>query len=156
MIVVSNTSPIIILYYAECLDILQKFFGIVYLPPAVDQELTINSQDHELRQAVGQASFLEKRTLAQPIRGLKHKLDLGEIEAISLALEMAADLLILDDKRAQKEAALLSIPYVSSFALLVRAHQKAILKDLNLTLNKLEQHQIFVSQELKDFLDFLQ
>jgi len=58
----------------------------------------------------------------------------------------------LDDKRAQKEAALLSIPYVSSFALLVKAQQKGLLTDFELTLNKLEKRQIFVSKELKDFL----
>lgn len=155
MIVVSNTSPIIILYYAECLDILQKFFSTVYLPPAVNHELTINSHDHELRRAVKQAPFLEVRILTRPIQELKHKLDLGEIEAISLAQEMAADLLILDDKCAQKEAALLSIPFVSSFALLVKAHQKRLIADLDLTLNKLEDHGIFVSKELKNFSDIL-
>jgi len=152
MIVVSDTSPITILYYSECLDILQKFFGTVYLPPAVEQELSINSQDHKLRQVIKQASFLEARALTRPMRELKHRLDLGEIEAISLALKMTADLLILDDKRAQKEAALISIPYVSSFALLVSSHQKGLVADLDQTLHKLEQRQIFLSKELKDFL----
>lgn len=115
MIVVSDTSPITILYYSECLDILQKFFGTVYLPPAVEQELSINSQDHKLRQVIKQASFLEARALTRPMRELKHRLDLGEIEAISLALEMTADLLIWMTNAHKKRRH--SFPYLMSLLL---------------------------------------
>jgi len=45
VIVVSNTSPIIILYYAQRLDILEKLFNTIYIPPAVFNELTLHAKD---------------------------------------------------------------------------------------------------------------
>ena len=73
-----------------------------------------------------------------------NKLDLGEIEALTLAQHMKADLLTLDDKRAQKEAKLLSIPYVSSFALLTKAYQKGFISNIQQTLKQLEKNYIFL------------
>jgi predicted nucleic acid-binding protein len=72
-----------------------------------------------------------------------------------LAQPLNADLLILDDKRAQKEADLLTIPYVSSFALLVKTHQKGFVSDLQQALDQLEEQQIFLNKELKDFSTLL-
>ena len=155
MIVVSNTSPIIILYYAKLLEILEKLFGAVYIPPAVFDELTVHASNEQLRATIKNCPFIKLKSLDIPIPDLHHKLDKGEIEALTLAKQLTADLLILDDKRAQKEADSLTIPYVSSFALLIKAHQKGFVSDLQQTLHQLEEHQIFLNKELKDFLGLL-
>lgn len=42
MIVVSDTTPIISLMKAGQLELLQKLFGVVYIPVAVYRELTEN------------------------------------------------------------------------------------------------------------------
>jgi predicted nucleic acid-binding protein len=40
VVVVSDTSPIIVLHKAELLNILRQLFKIIYIPPAVFSELT--------------------------------------------------------------------------------------------------------------------
>jgi uncharacterized protein len=86
---------------------------------------------------------------------LEHKLDLGEIESIKLAKQMNCDILLLDDKRTQKEAAIQSIPYVSSFALLIKAGQMGIITNIDKSLELLKKHNIFPNKELKEFISFL-
>ncbi len=152
MIVVSNTSPIIIFYYADILAILEQLFGTVYIPPAVFDELTVHASNEQLRSTIKKCPFIKIKSLEIPIPELQHKLDVGEIEALTLAKQFPADLLILDDKRAQKEADILAIPYVSSFALVVKAYQKGLVADLQQALHQLEEQQIFLNKELKDFL----
>jgi len=155
LIVVSNTSPIIILFYAQHLDIFHKLFGTIYIPPAVYHELTIRSAKNQICSTLKNCHFIKVKSLEKTQLKIEHKLDLGEIEAITLAKQMNSDFLILDDKRAQKEAALQSIPFVSSFALLLKASQKGIIADINDTLDLLKEHHIFLSKDLKQFLDFL-
>ena len=49
---------------------------------------------------------------------LGHRLDRGEIEAIVLASSLNADYLLLDDKRAQKEAHERGLVVIPTFAIL--------------------------------------
>ena len=85
MNVVSNTSPIIILDYAQHLDILHKFFGTIYIPPAVYHELTFRSADEQNRSILKNCHFIKIKSLDKTQLKIEHKLSLGEIEAITLA-----------------------------------------------------------------------
>ena len=155
MIVVSNTSPIIILYFAQKLNVLNELFEVTYIPPAVFDELTCKSAKEQLRSTIAKCPFIKVESIGEVEIKIEHKLDLGEIESVKLAKKMNCDLLLLDDKCAQKEAILHSIPYVSSFALLIKAEQKGLITDINETLEILKKHDIFPNKELKDFIDFL-
>ena len=155
MIVVSNTSPIIILFYAQKLNILHELFKTVRIPPAVFFELTSQSSSEQLRSTIKKCPYIIVESLDDVELNLEHKLDIGEIEAIKLAKQMNSDILLLDDKRAQKEAAIHSIPYASSFALLVKAKQKGIITNMSETLELLKKHDIYPNKELKEFINFL-
>lgn len=151
MVVVSDTSPIIVLHKAELLNILRQLFKIIYIPPAVFSELTQKASENRLKSSVNNCSFIHVKPLEIPIPSLEHKLDIGEIEALALSRQMNADLLILDDKRAQKEASLLSISYVSTFTLLIKAHQMKFVKDLKQVLEHLEKQNIYLSKDLQQY-----
>ena len=58
MIVVSDTTPIISLMKIERLELLQKLFGVVYIPKAVYQELTENEAFPEEIRMVQECEFL--------------------------------------------------------------------------------------------------
>ena len=118
-------------------------------------ELTCDSANEHLRSTIPKCPFIKVESLHKADIKIEHKLDLGEIESIKLAIKMNCDLLLLDDKRAQKEAILHSLPYVSSFALLIKAEQKGIITDINETLELLKKNYIFPNKELKDFINFL-
>jgi predicted nucleic acid-binding protein len=92
MIVVSDTSVITSLIHIGREQLLQELHGAVLIPPAVHQEL--------LRTHVRIPAFLEVRHVNDHalVARLKAELDLGEAEAIVLAKETKADLLLIDEK----------------------------------------------------------
>jgi predicted nucleic acid-binding protein len=92
MKVVSNTSPIIFLRHAGCLGLLSSCFGKVLIPKAVAAELGTEQLPPTIEilqiSAEGQ-SFVERH------HGALHR---GELEAMQLARETDADLVLLDDR----------------------------------------------------------
>ena len=99
MIVVSDTSVITSLIHIGREQLLAEFHGRVLIPPAVQKEL--------LRTHVQIPDFLEVRPVLDLafVARLKMRLDLGEAEAIVLAKETKADLLLIDEKLGRQVAA---------------------------------------------------
>jgi len=98
MKVVSNTSPIIFLRHAGCLGLLSSCFGKIFIPKAVAAELGIEQLPPtvEILQASAEGqSFVEQH------HGALHR---GELEAMQLARETDANLVLLDDLLARNEA----------------------------------------------------
>lgn len=104
MIVVSDASPLNILVRIGCIGVLPTMFGEVVVPPAVAGELSHARTPEAVR------SWLAARPpwlrVQSPIRidpTIEFD-DPGEREAISLALELHADLVLADDRRARHAA----------------------------------------------------
>ncbi|MBI1935511.1 DUF3368 domain-containing protein [Candidatus Woesearchaeota archaeon] len=96
MIVVSNASPIIFLSKIRKLDLLLKLYKEIYIPIKVLEELLKGKDDTYLDRYI-------PKFKAEEIKGKISALQLheGELEAISLAVEKKADLVLLDDKKAR-------------------------------------------------------
>lgn len=157
MKVVSNSSPLIVLYNCGQLGILQQLFGQVIIPEAVYQEVVHNTKNRQQSEVIAHCDFIQVHPItAQPF-SFSHKIDRGEIEAIILASALKADYLLLDDKRAQKEAKLQEITFIPTFAVLLKAAQKSIIADFDAVLTELQQKSIFLSRDLslaaRSFLD---
>jgi predicted nucleic acid-binding protein len=75
-------------------------------------------------------------------------LDAGESEAIALAQEVDADLLILDDAEARNAALLEGLSVVGLLAFLVRAKAWGIVREVRLLLDALKRQGFFISDEL--------
>jgi len=104
MIVVADTTPLRYLIVIERDHLLPKLYKRVLIPPAVARELNQpNTPDAVRAWMANRPDWLE---IQRPIRilGLEVDLDEGEQEAIALALEVAADLLLVDDWDARQEA----------------------------------------------------
>jgi hypothetical protein len=95
VIVVSDTSPISNLHQIGKLQILKHLHGEVIIPPAVERELRdAGTLHHDL-------DFTLLRVVV-PLNGSKvtellRVLDRGESEAIVLASEIGADLVLIDE-----------------------------------------------------------
>jgi len=98
MKVVSNTSPLIFLNHVDSLDILFSCFKQVLIPQAVAIEFGNSQLPIQLEV---QKISKEGQTLVDLQQGALH---LGELEAIQLAREANADLVLLDDLLARKKA----------------------------------------------------
>lgn len=157
MKVISNSSPLIILYNCGRLEILQQLFGQVLIPEAVHQEVVDNTKNRSQSETVARCDFIHVHPIPQLPFTFGHKLDRGEIEALILSATLNADYLLLDDKRAQKEAKLQGLTFIPTFAVLLKAAQKGFISDFEAVLTELQQKNIFISRDLnlaaKSFLD---
>jgi len=129
--VVADTSPLIALHQLGRLSLLQRIFGEIYIPPAVARELSPGVPDLP--------SWIVVRGLAQPIASeiLRASLGAGESEAMSLALEVKAELLIVDDRPARRLALNLGISVAGTAGILLRAKQLGFVPEVRPLLDEI-------------------
>lgn len=120
-LVVSDASPLIALQQIDELKLLHELFGEVLVPPAVAREVS---------PSVILPEWIKTRSLQQPMAGeiLHASLGAGESEAISLAQEVRADWLLLDERPARRLAQALGLRVAGTLGLLNRAKEKGLLK----------------------------
>ncbi len=105
MMVISNSSPMIALSRVDRLHILKQLFGNVIIPRAVYEEVVLEStiplQKENILKAIGDfVAVLDP----QPRHSFSRNLGKGERGVLNSALEMGAEALIMDDKKARNEA----------------------------------------------------
>ncbi|MFN0011005.1 MAG: DUF3368 domain-containing protein [Phycisphaerales bacterium] len=126
MIVVSDASPLNILVRVGCVHVLESLFGEVWITPRVVSEMTHPHSPAALRAWVMNApAWLHTRspaTLAETVsKGA------GEREAISLALELNASLLLVDDLKARQDAKRLGLAITGTLGVLERAAEQRLI-----------------------------
>ncbi|MGV2828113.1 DUF3368 domain-containing protein [Myxosarcina sp. GI1(2024)] len=131
MIVISDTSVITNLAAIQHLQLLRQLYNQVIIPKAVYCELVEIEPPVPGTFEVQSASWLEVRQVLnrQVIERLQSKvsLALGESKAIALALELNADLLLIDERRGRAEANRLGLRITGLLGILVEAkHQNLI------------------------------
>ena len=98
MIVVSDTTPLNYLVLIEAIDLLPKLFNEVYVPAAVIRELSHASTPDRVRSwAARPPKWLTVRSPSSHLPSTA-KLDAGEADAISLAKEICAPAILIDEK----------------------------------------------------------
>lgn len=122
MIVVSDASPLIGLAAVGKLDLLRHLYGEVRIPVAVHQEIT-TSADAPGSAEIEAASWLRVQAVQNRslVDALSLHLDLGEAEAIVLAVEVGAELLLMDERRGRSTAVRLGRRVVEVLGVLVEA-----------------------------------
>ena len=115
MTIVADASPLIALAQVNQLPLLERLFCEILVPPAVVREVELPLP-----------AFIRERKLSRPIRAavLSASLDPGESEAISLALELGADRVILDERAARRLAHDLALPCIGVLGILLASKQK--------------------------------
>ena len=103
MIVVADSSPFVVLVAIGHVDVLPTLFRRVLIPPEVEAELGMSKRPESVRAFIAvPPAWLEIRppTVSERIAGL----DAGEAAAISLATELHADQVIIDEAPGRKVA----------------------------------------------------
>jgi predicted nucleic acid-binding protein len=103
MIVVSDTTPLNYLILIDSVDVLPALFGRVYAPSAVIRELAHPRSPEPVRRwADSPPAWL---AVQEPTRiDPSLRLGPGEAAAIALAEELAADWVLMDERRGSREA----------------------------------------------------
>jgi predicted nucleic acid-binding protein len=145
MIVVSDTTPLNYLILIGVIPILPTLFGRVFAPPAVIQELSHPRSPEVVRQwASSPPSWL---TIQAPtVRDPSLKLGPGETEAILLAHELGADLILIDERKGYKVAIARGLKVVSTLAILEEAGCRKLL-DFEAAIEQLENGTTFYVTE---------
>ncbi len=145
MIVVSDTSSISNLLSIGREELLPGLFGEVVIPPAVLREL--------LRFHVRVPDFVRCVAPVErgPVARLSEELDLGEAEAICLALELKADRLLIDEAPGRAAALREGIPIIGLVGVLVTAKRAGLLSAISPILQQLENDAgFYLSASLKE------
>ncbi len=105
-LVVADAGPLIGMARIGRLSLLQSLYGSVVIPPRVFEELKISS-DRPGAKAVSEAihsGWIKIAELKSPSSStiLRLLVDTGEAEAIQLAMEQKARLLLIDDRKDKK------------------------------------------------------
>jgi len=127
VIVVSNTTPIIKLAGIQFLDILKSLFDSIYIPSAVYFEVTNNDQPGS--QEVKTYDWIIHKNIQNMKMNflLRNDLDAGESEAITLASEINADLLLIDEKKGRYAADQLGLNKTGTIGILQLAKKRNII-----------------------------
>jgi predicted nucleic acid-binding protein len=97
--IVADTSPLNYLVLIQTAEILPNLFRTISIPPAVLSELSHSGAPDAVRVWISRPpSWLQVVGLKPAVVSDFSHLDVGEREAISLAFEMSADLLLMDDR----------------------------------------------------------
>ena len=139
--IISNSSPLIAKEGIGQQPLLDALFGHIVIPRAVVQEVGLTDSP---------PPWIESRSLTTSIgpRILAASLGTGESEAISLALETQARLIILDDRPARRLAQSLHLPVIGTVGVLVAAKRRGLLVSIRPQLDALMQHDFRISPRL--------
>ncbi|MGH9941302.1 MAG: DUF3368 domain-containing protein [Pyrinomonadaceae bacterium] len=107
MIMVSDTSPLVNLAAIGRLSLLHQLYGKIVIPQAVYDEIVVAGVGLPGATEMPSLDWIEMRDVRDRklVVAQTLELDLGEAEAIALAIEHKADLLLLDERRGRKVAA---------------------------------------------------
>ena len=107
MIIVSDTSPISNLAKVGQLDLMQQIYKTVVIPKAVYEELLDERAGEAVITAVKSAFWLQIQVVQNQelVNELRNQINVGEAEAIALAVAVKADQLLIDVRLGRQAAA---------------------------------------------------
>lgn len=139
MVIVSGTSPISSLFKIGRLQILPAIYGQVIIPKEVADELQVlQMQGYDL-EPIFEADWLVVQTPSPSplLDKLRKEIDPGEAEAIALAKELHADLLIIDEKSGREVALREGLAVTGLLGLLLEAKKLGHIPGVNPILDDL-------------------
>jgi len=148
--IVSNTTPIISLLKINRLELLQKLYEQICIPKAVYNEIEAGKSKGYYKDLskIDWISIIE----IQDKQAVKYFLDLdaGEAEAIVLATELNADLIVLDEKLGRFHAKHADLKVTGTIGILIKAKSEGLIEKIEPLLNELTDKDVWISEKLKD------
>lgn len=149
MIVIADTSPLNYLIRLGHSEVLREIYGRVLVPPAVLAEMKHAEAPPEVRAwACEPPAWLEETPVQQLDKSIPAELGTGEREAISLALEVRADLLLIDERAGRQEAEARHIAVAGTLAVVLQASLRGYI-DFPEAINQLRRHGFRASRAIE-------
>lgn len=145
MIVISDTSPLSSLIQIDKLRLLSQLYKKIIVPPTVHIELSKLTQFGVNLSEYHAPDWI---TISKPVdiifvKKLEKDLDKRESEAIAIAQELKADLLLIDERLGTKHAKALGLNTIGLMGVLVQAKNKGIVTEIKPLIEDLENNETF-------------
>lgn len=139
--VICNSSPLIALEQIGRLELLGALFGEIWIPAAVAREVAAS---------VSLPPCISLRAVTHPLAAavLHVSLGAGESEAITLALQEKARLIILDDRPARRMAEALGLRVIGTLGVLPAAKRKGLVPAIGPLMASLDACHFHIAPEL--------
>jgi uncharacterized protein len=152
VIVVADSSPLIILAKVGCFDLLNRLFPRVYISTEVHHEVTVAGAGLPGAAEVARAEWIEVKQLQDQAAVLAAQqrliLGAGELSAILLGKELGAGAVLLDDYYARELAKAEGLEVRGSVGLLEMSYRRGYLADLRSVFLQLLAHNVYVERQL--------
>ena len=153
--VVTNTTPLIALAQCDLFPLLQTLFGQVLMPPAVYREVVREGDGRpgaqETQSAVTDGSLVVA-VLQDPTDAIRMQqtflLGDGESEALALARQQLANVVLLDEARAVRCAREMGLPVLRTVGLLLHAKAQGHLTSVQPALDQLRKSGFRLSESV--------
>ncbi len=148
MIIVADSSPLISFAVIDKLDLLDKVFDGLIVPPGVYEEVVRPGKIHSVDLQI----FL--RDKVRPIKDilavsvLRQQVDFGEAEAIVLALENGIRDILIDDYKGRQTAHANGLFPIGTIGVLLQSRKKGFIPCVRAHLDVLISHNIRISKDL--------
>jgi predicted nucleic acid-binding protein len=139
--VVSNSSPLISLTRIGKLGLLPQLYDEVYVPEAVWHEVAIAGEGQPGVNQFKEAAWIKRVPVKNRalVRALQRDLDAGESEAIALAVETEAELLIMDERLGRDTARIFELKYTGVVGVLIEAKRKGLIEEIRPVLDEMRE-----------------
>ncbi len=142
MIIVSDTSPITNLAAIGQLDILRQLYGDIIIPTAVYNEMVGLGKVVPGMVEVQTFSWIKTLEVTDSLRVTdilenQENIDLGEAESIILALELKANLLLIDERRGRVIATSYGLNVTGLLGVLIQAKRNGLIESVKPLINEL-------------------
>jgi predicted nucleic acid-binding protein len=137
--VVSNTSPIVNAARIDQLELIQQLYDTIAIPEAVYDEIVERGAGQPGSKEVQEKGWIQVRSLGNRtlVSSLEVQLDRGEAEAIALAVEIRAQLVLVDEKKGRRIAEQFGLKCIGLSGVLLEAKASGLVVAVKPILDRL-------------------
>jgi predicted nucleic acid-binding protein len=153
VLIVSNTSPISNLAKVGQLSLIEALYGRILIPRAVYEELLDERAGETVIAAVKSSTWIEVRFSQNQllVDELRTRINIGEAEAITLADEVKATRLLIDERLGRQAAKDLGLKVTGVLGILLAAKKEALITSVKPVMDNLVNQANFrISRQLYD------
>lgn len=149
MTTVTNAGPLIALARIHQLPLLPALYGEVTMPTAVQDEVASGAR-HGRAEIPMDAEWIHVHSVNDrtAVKLLRERLDAGESETIVLAVQMDADVVLMDEARGRRIAAARGLALTGTLGTLILAKEQGLIERVHPHLTRLAEENFRMSAML--------
>ena len=150
MIVVADAGPLIALAKIGQFNLLRSLYDQLHIPPTVRDEVVTSKRGRPGAEEVDTSVWIHEVDVRDvtAVQLLRERLDAGESEAIVLAIQLAADLLLIAEARGRRVAEARGLKKIGTIGTLIAAKNRGLVPEVTPLLDDLRAAGFRMSEDL--------